>query len=98
MDDFEEPISVEQELLPEADTPEIMSPIDIIKFLPGILIELAHNEPIQRLEAVRRLRKILSAKGYTPIQEVIDSGIIPLLLKYCTYDTDPELQVVYILT
>ncbi len=73
----------------------VQTPMAVLAELPGILLDLRQTEREKCLSALRRLRKLLSAKGYTPIQEVIDAGVLPALLEYCTQEHDAQIQVTF---
>jgi len=70
--------------------------MQVIEQLPNILMNLKNTDHEKCLNALTKLRKLLSARGYTPIQEVIDAGVLPVLIDYAAQDSDPGIQVLFI--
>ena len=104
MEGQEEPAVEEQEDVPGKSSMEedigkvevvapLQTPMTVLAELPGILLEIRQTERDKCLNALKHLRKILSAKGYTPVQEVIDAGVLPILLEYATHEQEPQIQV-----
>lgn len=46
----------------------------------------------KNLEALKSIRHLLSYKSFTPVQESIDIGLIPILLSFAAQE-DVEMQV-----
>jgi hypothetical protein len=66
---------------------------ETLKELPGVLLGLEQGDRSNKHAAIKRLRKLLTSDAYTPIQEVVDSGSLPLLLRYAANNEDQEIQV-----
>ena len=60
--------------------------------IPKITAEVLSPIPETRLEAVRKIRHLLSLEVRPPIQEVIESGILPELVSFLGNDEDSTLQ------
>ena len=60
--------------------------------IPKITAEVLSPIPETRLEAVRKIRHLLSLEVRPPIQEVIESGILPELVSFLGNDDDSTLQ------
>jgi len=66
---------------------------EALKELPGVLLGLEQTDRTNIHAAIKHLRKLLTSDAYNPTQEVIDSGTLPLLLRYASYNEDQEIQV-----
>lgn len=60
--------------------------------LPQMVMGVQSNEPSVQLESVTRFRKLLSIERNPPIQEVIDSGVVPRFVEFLNRDDNPGLQ------
>jgi importin subunit alpha-1 len=60
--------------------------------IPGLVQAVRSDDGQAQLNAVREFRKLLSIERKPPIQEVIDSGIVPLIVEFLTYAHLPALQ------
>lgn len=49
-------------------------------------------DPFERYEGTRQFRMMLSVSGEIPIQDVIDTGIVPYLVEFTGFESDPNLQ------
>jgi hypothetical protein len=59
------------------------------------LIRVMQNSdatPNERLDAVRGVRRMLSVEENPPAKQLIESGILPLMIRFLTFDTEPMLQ------
>ena len=63
--------------------------VDLSRFVLGVY----NNEnPSIQYESIKHLRQILSKHEHPPIKQVIDSGIVPKLIKLCQDNNYPKLQ------
>jgi len=60
--------------------------------LEAIVQNAASNEPIVQLNAVQAARKLLSSDRNPPIDDLIASGILPILVQCLACDDNPQLQ------
>lgn len=65
---------------------------EAVKETQGVLIDLAQSDRSKVFPAIKRLRKLLTSDTYNPIQETIDGGALPLLLRYAQCAEDAEVQ------
>jgi len=65
---------------------------EIVSRLSSTLTNFKERNREKNLEGLRTVRQLLSYKTYTPIQEVIDLGLVSIMLSFATQE-DPELQV-----
>jgi hypothetical protein len=54
--------------------------------------DIVSNNPIIQLESTRNFRRLLSHEINPPIQQVIDTGVVPILVKFLQNDQFPLLQ------
>lgn len=60
--------------------------------LPNLVNSVASNDPIAQLEATTQFRKLLSIERNPPIQEVINTGVVPRFVQFLTFQNNPQLQ------
>uniref|UniRef100_A0A7M5XI44 IBB domain-containing protein n=1 Tax=Clytia hemisphaerica TaxID=252671 RepID=A0A7M5XI44_9CNID len=60
--------------------------------LQMIVENAAHGDPATRLSAVQAARKLLSKDRHPPIDELIKSGILPILVECLQFDDNASLQ------
>lgn len=63
-----------------------------LKELPRIVAGIRSNDPQVQYESVTAIRKMLSIERNPPIQQVIESGIIPRLVEFLKRTENPGLQ------
>lgn len=74
-------------------TVQAQGDIGIQQQLQRLAIRAAGEDPIQQLECVIELRKLLSVESNSPTQEVIDSGVVPRLVEFLAPRHSPALQL-----
>lgn len=57
-----------------------------------LVSKLRSNDPAQRLQATIEFRRMLSVEDNPPIQDVINSGIVPRLMEFLSYSNEEKLQ------
>ncbi|PFX22118.1 importin subunit alpha-3-like [Stylophora pistillata] len=62
------------------------------KSLQSIVVNASSQDPKEQLGAVQAARKLLSKDRNPPIDELIESGILPVLVKCLERDDNPSLQ------
>lgn len=78
-----------------AASAEKLTPQDIatrLKSLPQIVSALNSEDVNQHLPAVTEFRKLLSIEKNPPIQQVIDTGIVPRLVQMLTFQQSETVQ------
>lgn len=65
---------------------------DKLRSLPQLVSNIQSEDPALQLEATTAFRKLLSIERNPPIQEVIDTGVVPRLVQFLTLTTNPPLQ------
>jgi len=63
-----------------------------LKMLPQLVVSISSDNPTLQLEAATQFRRLLSIERNPPIQEVIDSGIVPRLVQFLTFQNNEPLQ------
>jgi HEAT repeat protein len=63
-----------------------------ISQLPNLVLAVNSGDLSAQLEATTQFRKLLSIEKHPPIQEVIESGVIPRLIQFLGQDQTPNLQ------
>jgi len=76
-------------------TQEQRTAYEILRLLSSVLLEF--KDPSKHLHAFKLLRSLLVEKEFTPIQQVIDAGAIPLILNKAQKDDDSEMQVIAVI-
>jgi len=66
--------------------------VEKLKELPRIVAGIRSNDPQVQYESVTQIRKMLSIERNPPIQQVIESGIIPRLVEFLKRGENPGLQ------
>ncbi|KAI3854902.1 hypothetical protein MKW92_008241, partial [Papaver armeniacum] len=64
----------------------------ILESLPSMIAIVWSDERELQLEATTQFRKLLSVEGSPPIEEVIQSGVVPKFMEFLTRDDYPQLQ------
>jgi len=60
--------------------------------LPNLVSAVCSNDPVLQLEATTQFRKLLSIERNPPIQEVINSGVVPRFVQFLTFHHNPQLE------
>ncbi|KAG6598017.1 Importin alpha-2 subunit [Phytophthora cinnamomi] len=60
--------------------------------LPKIAAMIQSLDPMEQSNAVSKLRRLLSLENNPPIQEVINLGVVPLLVEFLKQHDRPEVQ------
>jgi importin subunit alpha-1 len=60
--------------------------------LPGMVQGVMGNDPTVQTECTTQFRRMLSIEKNPPIQEVIDSGVVPRFVEFLQRDDNPALQ------
>jgi len=60
--------------------------------LPNLVAGVCSTDPTAQLEATTQFRKLLSIERNPPIQEVINSGVVPRFVQFLTFQNNPQLQ------
>ncbi|POM69169.1 Importin alpha-2 subunit [Phytophthora palmivora] len=60
--------------------------------LPKIAAMIQSLDPMEQSNAVSKLRRLLSLESNPPIQEVINLGVVPLLVEFLKQHDRPEMQ------
>ncbi|KAH7476271.1 hypothetical protein KRP22_000111 [Phytophthora ramorum] len=60
--------------------------------LPKIAATIQSLDPVAQSNAVSKLRRLLSLENNPPIQEVINLGVVPLLVEFLRQHDRPEMQ------
>mmetsp|Transcript_16124 Transcript_16124/g.31600 ORF Transcript_16124/g.31600 Transcript_16124/m.31600 type:complete len:523 (-) Transcript_16124:143-1711(-) len=63
-----------------------------LKILPQLCQAIGSDDPNQQLDAAIQFRKLLSIERNPPIQEVIETGVVPRLVQFLTYQNNTDLQ------
>jgi len=75
-----------------AIVPAGTTPIPTITDLPALKQAIASQDRPTRYEAVRQVRKLLSKEQAPPALEVIQAGLLPVLVNYLGHTNDHEIQ------
>lgn len=62
--------------------------------VPSLIAIMRNSEaaPNDRLESVRGVRRMLSVEENPPAKQLIELGILPIMIGFLTFDTEPMLQ------
>lgn len=63
-----------------------------LAMLPQLVQGIHTDDPMQQVECATHFRKLLSIERNPPIQEVIDSGIVPRLVQFLNFHHNYNLQ------
>lgn len=80
---------------PTAGSLPKLSKSDIKQRLSNInqlVTKLGSNDPTERLQATVEFRRMLSVEDSPPIQDVINSGVVPRLMEFLNYSKEEKLQ------
>uniref|UniRef100_A0A8C9GV28 Importin subunit alpha n=1 Tax=Piliocolobus tephrosceles TaxID=591936 RepID=A0A8C9GV28_9PRIM len=74
--------------------------VDMLKKIPNLAVGVRSTEYVTQLNSTRELRKLLSIEKGPPIQEVINSGVVPYIVNFLKYDdkTDLQFEAAWVLT
>jgi len=75
--------------LPKLSKADIKQRLTNIDYL---VTKINSNVPQERLEGTVEFRRMLSVEDSPPIQEVIDSGVVPRLMQFLAYNNEQQLQ------
>ncbi|GAB9465830.1 hypothetical protein Gpo141_00003220 [Globisporangium polare] len=93
MDTMAEPDATDEEGHDIADKFSGTPPSGVsIQDLPKIAAMIQSLDPMEQTTAVAKLRRLLSLENSPPIQEVINLGVVPLLVNFLRMHDKPELQ------
>jgi len=74
------------------NVPAGVSALNKLDNLPSMVAGVMGNDPAQQTEFTTRFRRLLSIEKNPPIQEVIDSGVVPRFVEFLQRDDNPALQ------
>ena len=60
--------------------------------LPQMVSGVMGNDPAIQTECTTQFRRLLSIEKNPPIQQVIDSGVVPRFVEFLQRDDNPALQ------
>lgn len=63
-----------------------------LKDMPALIAAVCSNDSAAQLDATTQFRKLLSIERNPPIQEVINSGVVPRFVQFLTAANNPQLQ------
>ncbi|KAL8137137.1 hypothetical protein V2J09_003138 [Rumex salicifolius] len=63
-----------------------------IESIPSLVASVLSDDPAAQLEATTQFRKLLSIERNPPIEEVVQSGIVPRLVEFLAQDNLAQLQ------
>nr|AHJ25927.1 importin subunit alpha-1 [Senecio scandens] len=78
-----------QQFQPTVDVPQLDKKLES---LPAIVAGIWSNDRALRLEATTQARKLLSIERNPPIDEVIQSGVVPRFVEFLAREDYPQLQ------
>ncbi|KAK4407929.1 Importin subunit alpha [Sesamum angolense] len=78
-----------QQLQPTVNVPQLDKKLES---LPAMVAGLWSNDGALQLEATTQFRKLLSIERNPPIEEVIQSGVVPRFVEFLARDDYPQLQ------
>lgn len=68
------------------------SALNKLENLPNMITGVMGNDPSLQTECTTQFRRLLSIEKNPPIQEVIDSGVVPRFVEFLQRDDNPALQ------
>jgi importin subunit alpha-1 len=68
------------------------SVIQKLEELPNLVAQVQSNDPVAQVEATTQFRKLLSIERNPPIQEVINTGVVPRFVQFLSFQQLPQLQ------
>ncbi|KAL0459739.1 UNVERIFIED_CONTAM: Importin subunit alpha [Sesamum latifolium] len=83
-----------QQFQPTANVPQLDKKLES---LPAMVAGVWSNDGALQLEATTQFRKLLSIERNPPIEEVIQSGVVPRFVEFLARDDYPQLQAVWAL-
>ncbi|KAH6808510.1 importin alpha isoform 1 [Perilla frutescens var. frutescens] len=78
-----------QQFQPAGNAPQLDKKLES---LPAMIAGVWSNEAALQLEATTQFRKLLSIERNPPIEEVIQSGVVPRFVEFLARDDYPQLQ------
>jgi hypothetical protein len=60
--------------------------------LETLVAAVRSNEPYRQLDGITRFRKLLSIEKNPPIQQTIDSGVVPRFVEFLSMETQHQIQ------
>jgi len=63
-----------------------------LKDMPALISAVFSNDPAAQVDATTQFRKLLSIERNPPIQDVINSGVVPRFVQFLTCTSNPQLQ------
>lgn len=74
--------------------------LEMLSKIPALALGVKSSEYVTQLNSTRELRKLLSIEKGPPIQEVINSGVVPDIVECLKYDdkTDLQFEAAWVLT
>ncbi|KAG2774548.1 Importin subunit alpha-1b [Phytophthora cactorum] len=86
-------ISMETAMQTTSTSPdEPMRSLNGVSDLPKIAAMIQSLDPMEQSNAVSKLRRLLSLETNPPIEEVINLGVVPLLVEFLKQHDRPEMQ------
>jgi hypothetical protein len=76
----------------EDSSPQILEKIEKPQPFADLVASVYSQDPARQLDATTRFRKLLSIETNPPIQEMIDSGVVPRMVEFLTFSAQPLLQ------
>ncbi len=64
-----------------------------IENLPNIINGIRHGSAEIQTENVMLLRKLLSVERNPPIEQIVNTGIVPMLVQFLQHNGNPTIQV-----
>lgn len=73
---------------------------ELLNKIPTLAVGVRSTDYVTQLNSTRELRKLLSIEKGPPIQEVINSGVVPYVVECLKYDdkTDLQFEAAWVLT
>eukprot|EP01103_Thecamoeba_quadrilineata_P021480 TRINITY_DN9888_c0_g1_i1.p1 TRINITY_DN9888_c0_g1~~TRINITY_DN9888_c0_g1_i1.p1 ORF type:complete len:510 (-),score=126.65 TRINITY_DN9888_c0_g1_i1:230-1759(-) len=63
-----------------------------IEVIPQLVEGVHSNDPERQLQCTTQFRKLLSIERNPPIEQVINSGVVPRFVQFLTFNEQPSLQ------
>eukprot|EP00826_Nyctotherus_ovalis_P045721 TRINITY_DN5089_c0_g1_i10.p1 TRINITY_DN5089_c0_g1~~TRINITY_DN5089_c0_g1_i10.p1 ORF type:complete len:274 (+),score=53.03 TRINITY_DN5089_c0_g1_i10:121-942(+) len=77
---------------PTIETGEDVAAVSLSE-LPAVVSEFNSSDPEECLSGLNKLRRLLSARGIIPIQQILDAGVLPRILELLRASNNPLLQL-----
>lgn len=72
--------------------PAAVRPQPSVSEIPSLFMNIQNHDPTVVLEATRGFRRLLSLQKDPPITEVVETGVVPIFVRFLEHDRMPELQ------